>query len=204
MGEIIKNLQVRPRGETISTVEAGLQRREQIRTEPQHIDRALGLLKGYVPQLQTLPVALQQIIAVYLMQQLAQYRSAQDLCAMIEEINSEWAERMKDIDIEMLLRAGIDIVSDSDSYKRKTRQRIRSSVDLMSDKRRKVQSATKQSLGEGMTSGSKLSAQTQSSKSQVKADTNGPIAELIITRVKSDDKPKIEEAEKDNVIHPIP
>jgi hypothetical protein len=125
------------------------------------------------------------------MQQLAQYRSAQDLYEMIKEINAEWAEMLKELDLERLLNAGVEF--SSNETKNKKRKKVRTSrgpsIDIESS-RFKNQSKGN-SPSDGMTSGSKLSAKLETTKISQKADTSGPSADLIIARTKSDDKKKL-------------
>jgi hypothetical protein len=161
-------------------------RQLEVRVSVERTERILSAMRLNNLQMSSLPNALQRLIAVYLMQQIAQYRTAQDLIAMVEEVNAEWAAMLKEKDIEMLLRAGIEVAdSDAGNPRRKRRVVSRSIPQDISDKRRVIGSGKKQVATEGITATSKNAAKIGQN---VKAETSSPIAELIISRVKSDDK----------------
>jgi hypothetical protein len=166
-------------------------RQDTIRIDKKEVHIQMENLRLTVPRFESLPLQLQNLIAMYLMQQLAQYRSAQDLYEMIKEINAEWAEMLKELDLERLLNAGVEF--SSNETKNKKRKKVRTSrgpsIDIESS-RFKNQSKGN-SPSDGMTSGSKLSAKLETTKISQKADTSGPSADLIIARTKSDDKKKL-------------
>jgi hypothetical protein len=139
----------------------------------------------------TLPNQLQRLIAIYLMQQSDELRSARDLYEMVKEMNEEWAEKLRELDIERLLQAGLDVIESGSNNTKRKKKIIRSNVDLdMNSKKSKVASASKDTMS-GATSGSKLAAETKA-QSQ-KADSAGPSAELIISRTKSENKKILED-----------
>jgi hypothetical protein len=161
---------------------------ETIKVDKERINIQIQTLRTLDPKFQSLPLQLQNLIAMYLMQQLAEYRSAQDLYEMIKEINEQWAEMLKELDIERLLSAGVEFVSDE--TKSKKRKKIRTSRGMSIDiENSKFKNTNKgKAPSDGMTSGSKLAAQVETSKTAQKADTSGPSADLIIARTKSDSK----------------